>query len=409
MEHAMESVAAMSSRLSAVVQPTKPAALVQDIAEGESVFGEEPAGDGRFEEEPAGKNAVQREVLTKLPEKSTYMPMVSRTGQLVSKYQFHKVRPLTYSQVVTEGYKLQWLTLQDDNNEVRAELNAEQVQIGLISALMLTVTFSYMFAIPGLPWDFIEMQWGNTNASSVNFMYRDSPTALDGKEMVKVHRDALSLLSFLSSVSYIISTVHCVLTIIKISELTGAYEPRIFQDRLGRINSAGLFFFLSGSGFLIGFLLYHFFIFCSYVTPMIVGCICVFTIVLTYLGKVQTKQQVALFQLKSQGYRNPPTTLSIEDIDHYALSFENIFGGQHCTLRNLEEFIRDNLAPNEPSSILFSEGTRQILNLVSTRVVKKFVADNINKSRIVKRQEADEYSKEAGLLDHDTRISGSVL
>ena len=106
---------------------------------------------------------------------------VGLTGQtMVSKKQ-EKVEPLTFCQVLKTAYKGQWLTLEDDIGSIRDALITEQVNIGLLSALILTITFAYQFEVQGLDWDYIELQWGPTNASTVNMAFRGKASALSGQ------------------------------------------------------------------------------------------------------------------------------------------------------------------------------------------------------------------------------------
>ena len=341
---------------------------------------------------------------------------VGLTGQtMVSKKQ-EKVEPLTFCQVLKTAYKGQWLTLEDDIGSIRDALITEQVNIGLLSALILTITFAYQFEVQGLDWDYIELQWGPTNASTVNMAFRGKASALSGQEMVRIHRDLLSCISMFSTFCFVLSTVHCVLTIIKVGELTAATEPRQFAEKLGFVNSAGLLFFLLGASFLIIFNFYHFFIFCSYVQTMVVGIVVSAVLTCVYVFGVQFRQQarlrrvcitahayadpphgppravssrvpqVALFAIKARSYRTLPRTLSTAELDAHALAFCRRVGPQHMDIGVFEEFVRDRTCTEGDggaSAIVFSVGTRKAMGVLATKVSDAYVLATLAQSRLV--------------------------
>ena len=193
---------------------------------------------------------------------STLTNKVSLTGQLVTKSQASKAyirKPYTYCELIKYGRSMyQWMFLDDDVTGKREEIMAEQTNIGLLSALMLTMTFSYQFSVDGFDWAHIANQWGPSNTSTVNTLIRDDPNAWSGETMARLHRDILSCLALMSTIGYILSTCHAVLTIMMLSQLTGAIEPRQFGERLPVRNSFGMVSFLMGCSFLILFFFYHF-------------------------------------------------------------------------------------------------------------------------------------------------------
>ena len=193
---------------------------------------------------------------------STLTNKVSLTGQMVTKSQADKLyirKPYSYLDLLKYGRSVyQWMFLDDDVNGKREEIMAEQTNIGLLSALMLTMVFSYQFSIEGFDWEHIAVQWGATNESTVNFAIRGDPSAASGQFMARLHHDILSLLALMSIVGYILSTVHAVITIMMLSQLTGAIEPRQFGERVSARNSFGFGSFLLGSLFLLLSFFYHF-------------------------------------------------------------------------------------------------------------------------------------------------------
>jgi hypothetical protein len=72
-----------------------------------------------------------------------------------------------------------------------------------------------------------------------------------------VHSNLLSVITLISTVGFIISTVHAVLTICFIGELTGNVEPASFSNRLGLLNLMSLAYFMIGIIGLTLALCYH--------------------------------------------------------------------------------------------------------------------------------------------------------
>lgn len=337
------------------------------------------------------------------PKESSLTNTISLTGQIVTKSQANQIwsqgnKPFTLLELMKYGRSMyMWMFIDDDVKGKREELLAEQNSIGLLSALMLTVTFSYFFALDGFDWDHIAIQWGSSNQSTVNMMYRG--TGMSGENMARIHRDFLSIFSLVSTVFYILATVHSVLTIMMVSQLTGEVEPREFCEKMCVTNSSGIGFFLVGTLCLICFLLYHFFIFSWYVGTMIGTVVTLIVIVLVYVFGIIFRQQLALFEIKSNTYNSKPITLSLAELEKYVLQFCEAIGPDHCSAPGLTEFVRDRVttARAEPnpegdytsaSRVTFSVATQQTIELLASRVVAAYVHNTVESSTLTKEASA---------------------
>ena len=99
------------------------------------------------------------------------------------------------------------------------------------------------------------------------------------------------------------------LTIMMVSNLNGAAEAQSFSERLGTTNAAGMYFFLLGALFTVCMLMYHFFIFASYIASMLIGVGVVLVVVLIYTFGVVNRHFLAVYQIKNKAYHSPPLTL----------------------------------------------------------------------------------------------------
>ena len=320
-----------------------------------------------------------------------YKYQVSLSGSLISKLQFAKpfiARDFTYCDTVRTGFKLYWLGVNDDRASCRDDILTEQTNIGLLSALILTVTFPYMLAVADLDWDYIALQWGNSTDSTVNYLIRNADAA-SGEDIARVHRDMLTILSLVASVGYLLSTIHSVLTIMMVSNLNGAAEAQSFSERLGTTNTAGMYFFLLGSMFTVGMLAYHFFIFASFVASMVIGIGIVLAIVLIFAFGVTNRQVLAVYQIKKKAYCSPPITLPIPHLEDKVIDFCKAVGTQHLRADVLAEFIRDREAAARskegavvaPYEISFSAATEKVIETLAEKVLDSYVAKVIASGR----------------------------
>jgi hypothetical protein len=312
---------------------------------------------------------------------------ISLTGQCITTEQASKPwvkKDYTFYDTVFTSWRGNWLELEDDLANRREQIIVEQTNLGLMSALLLTIAIPYMMGVQDLNFD-----------STVNMLTRESVTedAASGEDMARAHRDVLSVVSFLSFVGFILSTTHSVLTMLFLSQLTGVVEPRIFHERLGSLNSAGLLLFLFGVLFLMALVFYHFIIFASYVATILVGVISIGIIVCAYVFGVATRQQNVLFNIKRLSYTTAPTTLDHKQLDGYAVEYceKPDLGPQTMTAANLEEFIRDRLANDKrkdksvsrPSEIMFSEVTTRMIEMYATKIVEACALQAIKDSPLL--------------------------
>ena len=320
---------------------------------------------------------------------SSLSERISLTGQCVTREQASKPwvkKNYTYCDALLTSWRGNWLELEDDVANRREQIIVEQTNLGLMSALLLTIAIPYMIGVQGLNFE-----------STVNMYTRESEDAASGEDMARAHRDVLSVLSFLSFVGFVLSTTHSVLTMIFLSQLTGVVEPRIFEERLGFINSAGLLLFLFGILFLAALVIYHFIIFASYVATILVGVISIGIVVCAYVFGVVIRQQKALYNIKQLSYTTAPTTLDLKQLDGYAVEYceKPDIGPQTMTPANLEEFIRDRLANDtrkdksgstnvsRPSEIVFSELTTRMIEMYATKIVEACALQAIKKSPLL--------------------------
>jgi len=310
---------------------------------------------------------------------------ISLTGQCITTEQASKPwvkKDYTFYDTVFTSWRGNWLELEDDLANRREQIIVEQTNLGLMSALLLTIAIPYMMGVQDLNFD-----------STVNMLTRESEDAASGEDMARAHRDVLSVVSFLSFVGFILSTTHSVLTMLFLSQLTGVVEPRIFHERLGSLNSAGLLLFLFGVLFLMALVFYHFIIFASYVATILVGVISIGIVVCAYVFGVVMRQQNALFNIKRLSYTTAPTTLDHKQLDGYAVEYCNKkdLGPQTMTAANLEEFIRDRLANDKrkdksvsrPSEIMFSEVTTRMIEMYATKIVEACALQAIKDSPLL--------------------------
>jgi len=325
---------------------------------------------------------------------------ISLTGQCITTEQASKPwvkKNYTYYDTLFTSWRGNWLELEDDLANRREQIIVEQTNLGLMSALLLTIAIPYMMGVQDLNFD-----------STVNMLTRESEDPASGEDMARAHRDVLSIVSFLSFVGFMLSTTHSVLTMLFLSQLTGVVEPRIFQERLGFINSAGILLFMFGVLFLMALVFYHFIIFASYVATILVGVISSGIVVCAYVFGVVMRQQNALFNIKRLSYTTAPTTLDHKQLDGYAVEYCNKkdLGPQTMTAANLEEFIRDRLANDKrkdksvsrPSEIMFSEVTTRMIEMYATKIVDACALQAIKDSPLLEAFSNDD-DKPSAMLD----------
>ena len=156
---------------------------------------------------------------------------IALTGRLVTKSEALLTKK-SYLCIMANGFIGKIFTLGSDITTQREQLKTEQENLGLISALVLTIVFPYMFDLQDV--DFSE--FSDTN----------------------LHEGTLLVFSLVSVVGFTLSTLHAVLTICFIGELTGDVEPAVFADRMGLMNMASFWYFLVGILSMAVVVFYHF-------------------------------------------------------------------------------------------------------------------------------------------------------
>lgn len=302
---------------------------------------------------------------------------LSLVGHLVTPVQ-DKLRTPSFLSTVIGAMKLEWMTLGDDTNEARQQSVNEQANIGLVSALLGAVSIQYLIEVPGLNWELVAQIWdpfsNSTSVTAANAAFRGSTSALSGEAVADMHRNALSVLSFVATVCFALSTMHSVMTNLMLGELTGELEAYLWLDRLGMRARGGFCLCLLGILFLFTFISYHFFIFCSSWPVMVGGILLVLAFCGFYVFVIVIPQQQSLFAVKELSYQYAPRTLPPMDVAKHCRAFCAEMGAEQITPQLLVEFTVQRLQqPNEPP-VVFAPATQQLLAAVAQRVTDKIVA-----------------------------------
>ena len=200
---------------------------------------------------------------------------------MVTPYQ-EKIKRKNLMQTMIDSAKVQWMFLEDAQEQCRDQFLMESTNSGVVSALLLSCMFSYMMTIPDMDWDIIAEQWGAAtiwdSKNSTGDPTGDSSLPVwirfgvkSGEEVAKIHRDVLTLFSFLSFVTFLVACINSLIGTFMMGETTGDLEARIWIDALGFKAKSSFIFLLAGILWLAIVVLYHYFIYCYFVVTILLG------------------------------------------------------------------------------------------------------------------------------------------
>mmetsp|Transcript_8548 Transcript_8548/g.25192 ORF Transcript_8548/g.25192 Transcript_8548/m.25192 type:complete len:240 (-) Transcript_8548:78-797(-) len=234
-----------------------------------------------------------------------------------------------------------------------------------MAALTVTISFPYMLELQGA--DFSEF------GSSAAF-----------------HEGFLSTCSLLSTVGFLLSTVHAVLSICFMGELTGDVEAAIFTDRLGLLNLASFILWLVGIGMLAITVFYHFVLFSHSDWSVIVAFSATLVLIALYVP-ITFFQQKVLFDTKYESYRTPPQALTVEQVDEYAVQFCQSIGVTHISPEALTHYIELTMpAAGGAGAVqgrmnVLSSGTIKLVGKIADSISDAMVAAAFDRSKAVAR------------------------
>lgn len=238
--------------------------------------------------------------------------------------------------------------------------------------------------------------------------------AASGEDMVRLHRDILTLFSLFSSVGFTLATVHAVFTIVMVSTLSGKSEALAFSQRMGETISAGLYLFLFGVLFFVLLLMYHFFIYCAYVTTMLAGVGALLVVILFYVFGVVLRQVHAVYNIQRTTLVTKPLNLPVTDLDAYVLEFcNNKPGAQFLSPEALADFIRDRESgkrhshyPIRPYEISFTPMTLKMIETLASKVLDAYVEKAIANSEVLESVSLKATTE--GIVTNETTVKGML-
>ena len=312
---------------------------------------------------------------------------VSLNGRMVTPYQ-EKIKRNNLMQTMMDSAKVQWMFLEDAAEQCRDQFLMESTNSGIVSALLLSCMFSYMMTIPDMDWDIIAEQWGaatiwdSPGKNSTGDSTGDSSTlpvwirfgVKSGEEVAKIHRDVLTLFSFLSFVTFLVACINSLIGTFMMGETTGDLEARIWIDALGFKAKSSFIFLLAGILWLAIVVLYHYFIYCYFVVTILVGFgFAIVVIVGAYMFLDFFPMMQALFAVKEMTYQNSPIAPSAETMKRHLQSFCENVGAKHIGPDILHEYMKFQYQkPGEPP-VVFTRSTIRLIEAMADEVIDSYI------------------------------------
>ena len=246
------------------------------------------------------------------PDAAQCADKVALTGELVTKSQ-DKLRPPSYAYIFLTSLYGKQFQLGTDPKSQRDQIMTEQTNLGLMSALLLTVTFPYFFELQG-------------------------QDLSEHGDWAGFHEGMLMVSSFLATVGYVLSTIHCVLTMCIIGETTDDMEAAIFADRMGLLNMGSLHLWLFAIFTTVFLAFYHLAVF-SPVPWVISVSIPTLSVLVISWAWIPHRQVRVLYDCKYNSYQNAPLILSVEQVDEYIEAFCGKIGSAYLNPDTLQRYI----------------------------------------------------------------------
>ena len=299
---------------------------------------------------------------------------VSLNHKLVTSVQ-DSIRVPRCDKLLARMWMLGFLFLGESHDRADDRAVNEQTNVGLIAALLLTITLPYQLATQDMDWSMIEGMYG--------------------EGAVQFHTDALTYLALMSTLCMFLSVVHAALTIMYVGVCDSDYESYQLSQLLGIRMSAGFILFIFGAVFMAGFLVYHYILFSFSWWKTILGLASIGVSVMGYIFLAAVPQQQGLYQVKMTAYQNEPTMLTNEDIESISAAFCQEIGAEwmnpEILVKYAELYIREqrgcmrasNRADQEQPVVL-SDMSIKILSALADKVAEKHVENCLGEISLLK-------------------------
>ena len=271
---------------------------------------------------------------------------VALTGHLVTKTQAELKKP-GWLKVFASDWMAEHLQLGSDTATQRAQTMSEQTNLGLMSALILTITYPY----------FLDLQDQDFSGFG--------PRA-------EAYSGILHIASLISSGGFLISVIHAVLTICALGETTGSIEATMFASRMGLLNLSSFYSFQLGVFAMAVVLIFHLVIFAPGVW-VIVGAIVPVALFLVFFWlPVHYYQTKSLYEVKVNSYANQPIVLTMKEVDEYLQEFCSKVGADYLAPDTMVRYIElKHKSTSKYVPTVLAERTKARVRLLAERLCEQ--------------------------------------
>ena len=135
--------------------------------------------------------------------------------------------------------KVAWLFLADDETQTKTDMVNLMQYMAFLAAFLTSICIAYMLGVPGMDWEYIANQWGcEGNHTTFDLGQKGNcDNSMSGEDIVRLHRDIVSVLSFGSTICFLLTMVHTVITMAMIQQTTGDVEAFRFKQKQVRRTS----------------------------------------------------------------------------------------------------------------------------------------------------------------------------
>jgi len=287
--------------------------------------------------------------------------------------------------------KVAWLFLADDETQTKTDMVNLMQYMAFLAAFLTSICIAYMLGVPGMDWEYIANQWGcEGNHTTFDLGQKGNcDNSMSGEDIVRLHRDIVSVLSFGSTICFLLTMVHTVITMAMIQQTTGDVEAFRFKQKQEINFALGLLLFAIGIGFFALLVLYHYWIYSSSLVAALVGIGIALTLVGYYFVGIFWFQMVAIYEVKAESYHNSPIALSSAECDALTMEFIDVTGVELMSGPRLCQFVCQKFTAGRAQGkgkkdvpCVLAEGTTALLNAMATIANEEYVQSSLKKSKV---------------------------